>query len=321
MFLLPDSGIDLDESDNRTWNASLDGRAVHSFLLWIEPANIRAGGARPAVRLPRHDELAGERGATPLGRGLLGLAALADEYPSILVPDTFEWFASVLAVVDGPEIAVLEDSPTGLRAAEPHRVRVVGGALDVLHRVRLRYVVDLALGVVAYAAHPPMARVRYTAWVTEPAPTALDLAETLIRAAARAWIDQWLRAEEVTGVRTEPIRADDEEWLSHILGECLVYQLFDRLAAGADTESPVWADRARSIHRGLSALRGELAERLGASTGFSVVSELVAFMYPAWNRRQFATKSPFDYMRSMRSFSADEKTEHRERWTDIGAVR
>ncbi|MGQ4599099.1 hypothetical protein [Nocardia sp. R6R-6] len=326
MFLLPDSGIDFDHTDNRSWNASLDGRAIHSFLLWIEPLL----DSRDTDEVSPADAAR----STPLHRGMRALTEHVARHPNGLRPMAFDWSEASVPVPNGPALAVLATRSTGdaaaasirLDPAPPTQACTVLDALDVLDEVGLRYLVHLAVGVVVFTdrPHTPAADTPYTVWIHEPPARAVDLAEALVRAAAGAWIDQWLRAEAAARVRLDRPDGVEAAWLSEVLGECLAYQLFDRLAA-ADGPNPVatqeWRERARASYDELSALRGVLARRLGDTTGFSVVSELVALMYPVWNRRQFATKSPFDYMRSLRPFSDDEKADHRRRWTDPHAVR
>ncbi|MGW7416029.1 hypothetical protein [Streptomyces sp. NPDC054863] len=315
MFLLPTSAIDLDESENRVWNASLDGRAIHSFLQWIEPH--LGGTAHPAG--PPADA------SPPTGRALSALA---------LAPSDRR--AAFLRLEDGPEVAVLEarpaaapgdgsssagaDRPT-LTPAAPGLRRATAEAVTVLERTRLRHVLELAVGAVVFAedARPDVAS--ELAWLTGRPEDPVELAEALLREGAHAWIDQWLRAEGVVGVRDAPLPAEDRYWLGSLLADCFAHQLHDRIAhhgLRAGDTSRLTAER---LHAQLLTLRDAVPERLGRTTGISVVSELIGFMYPCWHRRQFATKSPFDYVRALRPLTEEEKAAHLAKWSAAQAVR
>ncbi|MDO0925046.1 hypothetical protein QQY24_06295 [Streptomyces sp. TG1A-8] len=323
MFLLP--VIDEDETENRFWNASLDGRAIHSFLLWVEPhsnawarrADTPGGGA---AGVPD--------GGTPdaLGRALVGMAG----DPAVgLAPESAS--AALLPLDDGPRVAVLdcaaEDGVLRLRPSGPDGREAVTDAARVLRGVGLRYVIDLAVGAIVLgdvSGTAALAGVCDVARLSVPEPDAdpVALAEELLREGARSWMAQWLRTEETVGVRSAPLPGTDRDWLSGILADCFAFQLHDRLAArrpqGTAAHS---ARRGQEIYDRLRAVRDELPGRVGATVGMGIVAELVATSYPCWNRRQFAVKSPFDYIREIRPLTDAEKTEHLTRWATPLAVR
>ncbi|MEU6275049.1 hypothetical protein ABZ871_21930 [Streptomyces populi] len=323
MFLLP--VIDDDETQNRYWNASLDGRAIHSFLLWVEPhSNARARRA------------AADRGGSPaapgdavpdrldaLGRALVGLAGR-----SAVLLDPAEALASPSALPDGPRIAVLDSVADAglvrLRPAGPRDREAVGDAARLLHDVGLRYVVDLAVGAVVLGDGPgagPLADVCDVAVPGRPGPDPLAFAEALLREGARSWIAQWLRTEEAVGARPGPLPVADREWLTGVFADSLAFQLHDRLAVRQEHGVRVSVTRRQEIHDRLRGLRAELPARVGATVGMGIVAELIGTTYPCWNRRQFAVKSPFDYIREIRPLTDAEKREHLDRWAAPSAVR
>ncbi|GHD21949.1 hypothetical protein [Streptomyces galbus] len=320
MFLLP--VIDDDETQNRYWNASLDGRAIHSFLLWVEPystawarrAAAAAGAGAPDTTEP----------PDPLTRALVGLAGVPD-----VTVDPAEARTGLLPLPDGPRPAVLHGVPGGGRlrlAAAPAPDRAaVGDAVRVLDGVGLRYVLDLAVGAVvlgdaAGAAVP--ADLCDVARLSPGGSDALSRAEALLREGAASWMGQWLRTEEAVGVRGGPLPGTDRAWLTGVFADSLAFQLYDRLAArrAEDTPEPV-ARRRRELLDGLRALRAVLPGRVGETVGMGIVAELIGTTYPCWNRRQFAVKSPFDYIREIRPLTDAEKAEHLARWAAPSAVR
>jgi hypothetical protein len=336
MFLLPT--IDLDEAENRVWNASLDGRAIHSFLLWIEPSNnLRSARVLPGIsqHLPVWPLVDAASRVRPLGRGLIALAECAADGPPAVELDGLDWAPALLPLDDGLRLAVFEsaaepaaESAAGgsrrLRPGRPAVREATRAALGLLDSVGLRYVVDLAIGVLVHADLPlphPAAERPDLSWLVDAPHDPVDLAELLLREGARCWIGQWLRTEEAVGVRSEPVTAEDRDWLVAVLADSFVFQLYDRLTV-RDPHGPAAAARRRQeTYDRLFGLREELPDRLGRSTGFAVVSELVGTTYPCWNRRQFATKSPFDYMREIRPLTDAEKAAHLERWSVPEAVR
>ncbi|MEV7082804.1 hypothetical protein AB0N88_30385 [Streptomyces sp. NPDC093516] len=321
MFILP--VIDDDETQNRYWNASLDGRAIHSFLLWVEPhstawarrAAAAAGAGAPDTTEP----------CDPLTRALAGLAGVPD-----IAVDPAEVNSALLPLPDGPRPAVLHGVPehgNRLRlapAAAPDRA-AVGGAVRVLDDVGLRYVVDLAVGAVllgdaARAAVP--ADLCDVAQLLPGGTDTLSLAEALLREGAASWMGHWLRTEEAVGARGGSLSRTDRAWLTGVFADSLAFQLYDRLAARRpeDTPEPV-ARRRRELLDGLRALRAVLPGRVGETVGMGIVAELIGTTYPCWNRRQFAVKSPFDYIREIRPLTDAEKAEHLARWAAPSAVR
>ncbi|GAB2942289.1 hypothetical protein [Streptomyces heilongjiangensis] len=321
MFLLP--VIDDDETQNRCWNASLDGRAIHSFLLWVEPhstAWARRAAAAAGAGAPRTTEP-----PDPLTRALVGLAGV----PGIAV-DPAEAGDALLPLPDGPRLAVLHGVPEDggrLRlapAAAPDRA-AVGDAVRVLDDVGLRYVVDLAVGAVvlgdaAGAAVP--GGVCDVARLLPGGSDALARAEALLREGAASWMDQWLRTEEAVGARSGPLSGTDRTWLTGVFADSLAFQLYDRLAARRPADTPDTVARRRGeLLDGLRALRPVLPDRIGETVGMGIVAELIGTTYPCWNRRQFAVKSPFDYVREIRPLTDAEKAEHLHRWAAPSAVR
>ncbi|MEW2514658.1 hypothetical protein [Streptomyces sp. NPDC046870] len=338
MFLLP--AIDPDPSENRVWNASLDGRAIHSYLLWIEPtaadraprAAVRAPAAPGAVP-PGPDHV-----VTPLDRALTALVALAEAAPARVALDRFDRSRASLRLGgtadDGPQVLVLETPadeprapglPRTLLAAGPAAREATTAAAAVLDEVGLRYVLDLALGAVVYASEPHPRPYSdgscELAWIVGRPDDPVAVAEALLREGARAWTGQWLRAEESVGMRTAPLRHPDRDWLAGLLGDCFAYQLHDRLAGRHGGRPGPARERADALYAALLVQRPGLDERLGRTAGFGVLCELVAFMYPCWNRRQFATKSPFDYMRELRAVTDAEKAQHLAKWSVPEAAR
>ncbi|MFF3919258.1 hypothetical protein ACFYZB_38635 [Streptomyces sp. NPDC001852] len=317
MFLLP--VIDDDETQNRYWNASLDGRAIHSFLLWVEPhstARARRAAEAAAAGAPDPTEV-----PDALTRALAGLA----DDPDIAV-DPAEVSTSLLPLRAGPRLAVLhglrEDGGRLRLAPAAARDRAaVGDAVRVLDGVGLRYVVDLAVGAVVLGDAVP-ADVCDVARLSPGESDALSRAEALLREGARSWMDQWLRTEEAVGARSGPLSGTDRAWLTGVFADSLAFQLYDRLAArrSEDTPEPV-ARRRREILHGLRALRAGLPGRVGETVGMGIVAELIGTTYPCWNRRQFAVKSPFDYIREIRPLTDAEKAEHLDRWAAPSAVR
>ncbi|MFI0960788.1 hypothetical protein ACH4S8_05145 [Streptomyces sp. NPDC021080] len=323
MFLLP--VIDDDETQNRYWNASLDGRAVHSFLLWVEPHSNawarRAAGARDGSPDPAAEPASEQLHA--LGRALVGLAGS----PAVAL-DPAEAVTAPLALPDGPRIAVLDAvADAGLLSLRPAGARdreAVGDAARLLDDVGLRYVVDLAVGAVVLGDGPgtaSLADVCDVAVPGRPGPDPLSFAEALLREGARSWMGQWLRTEEAVGARTGPLSAADREWLTGVFADSLAFQLHDRLALRQEQDARVSVARRREIHDRLGALRAELPARVGATVGMGIVAELIGTTYPCWNRRQFAVKSPFDYIREIRPLTDAEKREHLDRWAAPSAVR
>ncbi|MFJ2214259.1 hypothetical protein ACIQVO_09640 [Streptomyces sp. NPDC101062] len=321
MFLLP--VIDDDETQNRCWNASLDGRAIHSFLLWVEPhstAWARRAAAAAGAGAPDTTEL-----PDPLTRALAGLAGAPD-----IAVDPAEVGTALLPLPDGPRLAVLHGVPEDggrLRlapATAPDRA-AVGDAVRVLEGVGLRYVVDLAVGAVVLGDAAGAAVPAYLCDVARFSPggsDALSRAEALLREGAASWMGQWLRTEEVVGARGGPLSGTDRAWLTGVFADSLAFQLYDRLAARRpeDTPEPV-ARRWQELLDGLRALRAVLPGRVGETVGMGIVAELIGTTYPCWNRRQFAVKSPFDYIREIRPLTDDEKAEHLDRWAAPSAVR
>ncbi|WRZ88366.1 hypothetical protein OHB54_04455 [Streptomyces sp. NBC_01007] len=324
MFLLP--VIDDDETQNRYWNASLDGRAIHSFLLWVEPHSnawarraAAAGAVAPAVTA--------EAAPAPLhavGRALVGLT----RSPAVAF-DPAEVTTALVALPNGPRIAVLDGATDGgllgLRPAGTHDREAVADAAQVLNDVGLRHVVDLAVGAVLLGDDPgtaSLADVCDVALPGRPGPDPLSFAEALLREGARSWMGQWLRTEEAVGARTGPLSVTDRAWLTGVFADSLAFQLYDRLALRQPrgAAGPV-ARRHREIHDQLRALRAELPGRVGETVGLGIVAELIATTYPCWNRRQFAVKSPFDYIREIRPLTDAEKAEHLDRWAAPSAVR
>ncbi|MER7678165.1 hypothetical protein [Streptomyces sp. NPDC096934] len=328
MFLLP--VIDDDETQNRFWNASLDGRAIHSFLLWVEPhsnawarrAAGGAGGSGEAASAVTLDE-------TPhaLGRALVGLAGS----PTVTV-DLSEASAATDSPAVGPRIAVLtgtaEDGALRLRPAGPRDREATADARRILDGTGLGYVLDLGIGAVVLGDDEDDLTAAATtdlcdvAWPGRPGADPVAFAEALLREGARSWTRQWLRTEEAVGTRREPLPAADRTWLADVLADSLAFQLYDRLAAREphDPASPV-ARRRQQIYDALRALRAELPDRVGRTVGMGIVAELVGTTYPCWNRRQFAVKSPFDYIREIRPLTDAEKAEHLSRWAAPTAVR
>ncbi|MER6693550.1 hypothetical protein [Streptomyces minutiscleroticus] len=321
MFLLP--VIDDDETQNRYWNASLDGRAIHSFLLWVEPhstAWARRAAAAAGAETPDTTEP-----PAPLTRALAGLASAPD-----IAVDPAEVSTALLPLPGGPRLAVLHGvSEDGGRlrlapAAASDR-SAVGDAVRMLDGVGLRYVVDLAVGAVvlgdaAGAAVP--ADLCDVARLLPGESDALSRAEALLREGAASWMGQWLRTEEAVGARSGPLPGTDRAWLTGVFADSLAFQLYDRLAARRpeDIPKPV-ARRRRELLDGLRALRAVLPGRVGETVGMGIVAELIGTTYPCWNRRQFAVKSPFDYIREIRPLTDAEKTEHLDRWAAPSAVR
>ncbi|MFD8418544.1 hypothetical protein [Streptomyces sp. NPDC059466] len=322
MFLLP--VIDDDETQNRYWNASLDGRAIHSFLLWVEPhSNAWARRAAEAAG----DEVAAValRGAPhALGRALTGLAGS----PAVAL-DVSEADPGPGTPPDGPAIAVLEGTAEGgplrLRRAGPRARAATDDARRTLNGVGLGYVVDLGVGAVVLGDDARSAGIADLCDVACPGPPGTDppaFAEALLREGARSWMRQWLRTEEAVGTRSAPLPAADRDWLADVLADSLAFQLYDRLAAREPrgTTARV-SSRRQEIYDALRALRSELPDRVGRTAGMGIVAELVGTTYPCWNRRQFAVKSPFDYIREIRPLTDAEKAEHLSRWAAPTAVR
>jgi hypothetical protein len=328
MFLLP--VIDDDETQNRYWNASLDGRAIHSFLLWVEPHSnawarraASAGAGSPAEAARTTEDAPAPLHA--LGRALVGLAGS----PAVAL-DPAEVTTGLVPLPNGPRIAVLDGSADGgglpgLRPASPHDREAVADAARVLNDVGLRYLVDLAVGAVVLGDAPGTASLADMCDVARLGPPGSDplaFAEALLREGARSWMGQWLRTEEAVGARTGPLSVTDRAWLTGVFADSLAFQLYDRLALRQPQDTPVpVARRRREIRDNLRALRAELPGRVGETVGMGIVAELIGTTYPCWNRRQFAVKSPFDYIREIRPLTDAEKTEHLDRWAAPSAVR
>lgn len=309
MFLLP--FIDDDASDNHRWNASLDGRAVHSFLLWVEPhsnawAQALGGGVAPEAQ---DRALIGIRSTSVLG--------IQDPLP----PE------AVVSPPNGPGIAVLVPSygvTTRLDPADRSVRTDVRIALEVLQSVGLRYVTDLGIGAVVVAENPLPDGAREVcdlAWLSQVGSDPVTWAEALLREGARSWLGQWLRVEESVGMRSGPLQEADRAWLTSLFADCLAFQLYDRLARGSGVPAPLSAERRAELHDRLQAQRSELPGRLGRTVGMGIISELIGSSYPCWNRRQFAVKSPFDYIREIRPLTDEERSEHLDRWGAPAAVR
>jgi hypothetical protein len=321
MFLLP--VIDDDETQNRYWNASLDGRAIHSFLLWVEPhstAWARRAAVAAGAGVPDVTEV-----PDALARALVGLAGS----PGVGV-DPAEATGALLPLPDGPRIAVLhcvrEDGDRlRLRPATARDRAAVGDAVQLLDGVGLRYVVDLAVGAVVLgdeAGTALPAGMCDVARLGRPGSDALSCAEELLREGAGSWMGQWLRTEEAVGARSGPLSWEDRAWLTGVFADSLAFQLYDRLSARHPDDGPEpVARRRREILDGLRSLRAELPGRVGETVGMGIVAELIGTSYPCWNRRQFAVKSPFDYIREIRPLTDVEKAEHLHRWAAPSAVR
>lgn len=317
MFLLP--VIDYDETQNRHWNASLDGRSIHSFLLWIEP-HSNAWSRRTAA------EHQGTSDGSPhaLARALTGLTACA-----AITVDSGDVPPALLPLANGPTIAVFGTEPGGttrLRPAGPAVRTAVTEALRVLDGVGLRYVVDLAVGAVVAGAPRPeeAADICDLAWTGSPGTTNADavaFAETLLREGARSWMGQWLRTEEAVGARPAPLPDTDRAWLTGVLADSFAFQLHDRLATHLPQNAAGAVARRQEVYDRLRGLRDELPDRIGETAGMGIVAELIGITYPCWSRRQFAVKSPFDYIREIRPLTDTEKAEHLRRWAAPTAVR
>lgn len=167
MFLL--SEIDDDPSENRVWNDSLDGRAIHSFLLWSEPASERAVRAA----LGEDSTLAGSAVLQPVDRARPALQALQGGLD--LAGDGTQGPAGTVTPQGGPPIAVLEDcgrpgdAPRLRPAGQPLRDAVLD-ALRVLSRARLRYVTDLGVGAVVLGGDThPLPQTPEIIWLPQPA--------------------------------------------------------------------------------------------------------------------------------------------------------
>ncbi|WP_345046327.1 hypothetical protein, partial [Streptomyces rameus] len=237
---------------------------------------------------------------------------------------------ALLPLPDGPRIAVLhgvrgDGDRLRLRPATARDRAAVGDAVQLLDGVGLRYVVDLAVGAVVLGDVPDAALpagVCDVARLGRAGSDALSCAEALLREGARSWMGQWLRTEEAVGARSGPLSGADRAWLTGVFADSLAFQLYDRLAARrpGDGPEPV-VSRRREILDGLRSLRAELPGRVGETVGMGIVAELIGTTYPCWNRRQFAVKSPFDYIREIRPLTDAEKAEHLHRWAAPSAVR
>ncbi|GGK16312.1 hypothetical protein GCM10010124_06120 [Pilimelia terevasa] len=298
MGLLP--VIDFDVSDNETWADFLDGRAIYFHRLWIEPANtervnqITRRNERYVAPVPRS--------IAALGGSAAAVAAAVSAQPALARRSG--------EAGEPPVVCNLRDGALAVAGTPEHGA--VSAALAVLAGAHMRFLVDLAAGVVVQAAQPtdPTPDVLY---VADLAGDPGAIAHRLLDAAAECWVSQWLWAERNAGIRDEPLAPPQHRWLVSMLAESFNHRLRD-LRSGA--AAPAGLEPVGRIARG-----SQLAAGLDEVAGLTPVAELVAFMYPHWNRRQFATKSPFDYMRTLAPLTQDEIREHRRRWSDPAAVR
>lgn len=302
---------------NEIYAPYFDGRAIQEMVQFIEPIVLRLHEQRlkqldARSAFSHTDSWLWLTAATPLTRAVVASSSQAGLAANVELARTLEETPANVALgydsapsllcIAGASDAGSDTSSMLLSTPSAAAVTLAQQSLQLLESVRLRYVVELGIGLVIESPPPSefdtMLEFTDVAYV-EPHLSPLEAAERLLSCAGRSWLLWWLRTEGVMGRAIDPSgRALSQAvrgTLIRLFNMALVYELRRRcVEQGAvpgisRAQLQLWRD---SAYAELEAFSDELVPFLEALPPLPLVKNLVCSWYPCWDRFPFILRTP-----------------------------